>query len=189
MSIGVNAMHYDVLKPLLEQIRGCTFATIDSETWSTKLIRCVREGERAIIFRTKGDSGYENMVKRRLKEAGKDPDTFNVSSLPWGSRVDDLPLIEHNGNFYLQFVRLSGGSAKYFIGLTNEEVTPDMYVAFGLKDRNNKHQGLSRSDQVVFNTYRIDNIKKIAMLGDTFDQNLVAERPTRSILALSFKEK
>ena len=182
-------MELETLKVLLNRIHGATFATLDTETWATKekSIRKVSRGERVIIFRTNGGSGYEGMVKRRLEEAGINPDSFKVGPLPWGERVDDLPLISCNGNYYLQCIQTSPGEAFYFLGMTDQRI--DDPSAFGVKRRRAYNQMLSPEREVLVNTYRIDGIQRIAMLGEeVFDTN-VAERSTRSILKISTKGK
>lgn len=181
-------MDYETIKLLVEEVQGCTFATIDSETWSNKTVRCVAEGERVIIFRTKGGSGYENMVKRRLAEAGKNPDNFRVGPLPWGSRVDDLPLVEHKGEFYLQFIRLDPGKRIYYLGVTGNVIDPEDLYRFGVKSRNAPHQGLSPSEQVIFCTYRVDHIKRIVMMGADISETKVIDRPRRVKLRLAFNK-
>lgn len=181
-------MKLEILLPLLDSIHGCTFATINSETWSSKLVRCVRKGERAIIFRTKGGSGYGDMVKRRLVEAGLNPDGFIVAPLAWGERVDDLPLIKHKDNHYLQFIRLAEGKARYFLGLHGEELSESEIGDFGVRKPYNAKQGLPKERVIEFREYRIDNITKLTMLGDTLEDTSVSAKPSRAILRLNYRK-
>lgn len=179
-------MELSLILPLLNKIHGTTFATIDSETWCNKTIRCVARGERAILFRTEGVSGYENAVKRALSEAGKDPSSFKVGPLPWGTRVDNLPLIEHKGEHYLQFIQLSRGSRKYYIGRTDTEVAEDELLAFGVRERFASNQDLPKDRQIIVNTYRLSNISRIVMFGEEVFDTSVAEK--RSILKINFNQ-
>lgn len=167
---------------LCSRIKGATFATIDSETFVKKSIRCVRKGERAILFATSGGSGYENMVQKRLAEAGFNPDSFHVGPLPWGQRIDNLPIIQHNGKSYLQFIRLSGGDVKYYIGTTDIEADP---VVYGIEDSYSLKQGLPLDKQVKIRVYDINNIHRIVMMGEEIFDTAVVTKRDRSILRIS----
>lgn len=149
------------LQNLLDKIQGCTFATLDTVTQPSPGIRKVSKGERVILFTNKHSSGYENMVKRRLEEAGKDPDTFALGDLPWGTRLPNSPLIENKGKYYLQCIRLTEGRAQYFIG--NREVREPSHLM--LRERR-PTQGLPKSDAVEVACYRLDHIERIAVMGD-----------------------
>jgi hypothetical protein len=167
-------MDFTTLQTLFSNIEGCTFATIDSETKPTAGIRCVTTGERVILFTNKKVSGYEQMVRRRLEAAGKNPDNFVLSDLPWGERIPNTPFITHNGRHYLQCIVLAPGDSRFFIGDT--EVNPD---DLGLGKRS-LNQGLSNADAVVVHTYAIENITAIRAAGE----DLVADKSTRSVLRL-----
>jgi hypothetical protein len=149
------------LENLLDKVNGCTFANLDAETEPSKGIRKVTTGTRVILFTNKKSSGYENMVKRRLVEAGKNPDNFVLSDLPWGERVPNTPLIENKGKTYLQCILLSEGQSKYFIG--EREVGGQ---GLGLRGRW-PNQGLAPDDAVKVACFNLDNIQKITLMGET----------------------
>ncbi len=180
-------MELETLKVLVSRIHGCTFATIDTETWPTKAVRKISRGERVVIFRTKGGSGYEAMMKRRLEEAGKNAESFKVGSLPWGTRIEDLPLIECNGNVYLQTIEIAPGEDVYYLGMTDQVLLDP--TPYGVKRRNLSHQDLSRDQQVKVSTYRIDNIRRIAIMGEELVDSSVATRESRAILKLNYDKK
>lgn len=149
------------LQNLLDKIEGCTFATLDTVTIPSPGITKRTTGERVILFTNKHCSGYENMVKRRLQEAGKNPDNFVLGDLPWGVRVPNSPLIENKGKFYLQCIRLADGQSRYFIG--NREVKDPS----GLMLRGRRtNQGLPKDDEVEVCCYRLDHIDRIVLMGD-----------------------
>lgn len=177
-------MELEILRELLERVHGATFATLDTETMVRSGVRCVTEGVRVIIFRTKGGSGLENMVNRRLAEAGK-TSTFRVGPLPWGERVDDLPLIQNKGKFYLQTVLLAEGKKEYFMGNTDMRIENDLLFAYGIKKRFIGNQDLPREDQVLMNTYNIENIKRIVLMGEEVFDTAVAEKGKRSVLKIN----
>jgi hypothetical protein len=150
-----------VLENLLDKINGCTFANIDATTEPSNGIRKETTGIRVILFTNKKSSGYENMVKRRLIEAGKNPDNFVSGDLPWGEQVPNSPLVEHKGKVYLKCVLLSEGQPRYFIG--NREVSGN-----GLGLRGSwPNQGLPPSDAVKVACYNLEHIKKITLMGET----------------------
>jgi hypothetical protein len=182
-------MELSLILPLLRKIHGTTFATIDSETWSNKTIRCVARGERAILFRTQGVSGYENSVKRTLEEAGKDPTGFNVGPLPWGERVEDLPLIENRGEHYLQFIQLSPGDRKHFLGSTDTFIPAENLHAFGVRQRYSSKQGLPVDQQIIVKTVKLSGISRIALMGEEIFDQSVADKKGRAILRLNYSKE
>lgn len=150
-----------VLENLLDKINGCTFANIDAVTEPSNGIRKETTGIRVILFTNKKSSGYENMVKRRLAEAGKNPDNFSSGDLAWGEQVPNSPLIEHKGKVYLKCVLLAEGQSKYFIG--DREISGN---GLGLRGRW-PNQGLPPSDTVNVATFNLKSIKKITLMGET----------------------
>jgi hypothetical protein len=180
-------MELETLKVLVSRIHGCTFATIDTETYPVKGLRKVSRGERVIIFRTNGASGYEGMLKRRLEEAGLNADSFHVGPLPWGTRVEDLPIIENKGNYYLQTIEIAPGEDIYYFGATDQVINDPS--AFGVRRRPNTHQDLPSDRQVKISVYRIDNIKRIAIFGEEILDTSVATRKERAILKLNYDKK
>lgn len=149
------------LQNLLDKIQGCTFATLDTETEPSNGIKKVTQGERVILFTNKKSSGYDNMVRRRLEEAGKNPDGFSLGDLPWGERLPNSPLIENKGKYYLQCIRLAEGQSRYFIG--EREVRDPS--GLGLRTRRS-NQGLAKENEVEVACYRLDHILRIALMGE-----------------------
>lgn len=164
------------LENVLAEVSGCTFASLDAVTTVSPGITHEVMGKRVILFTNKKSSGYENMVRRRLIEAGKDPDTFVVGDLPWGTRVPNSPLIEHRekGKVYLQAIELAPGISKYF--MLGKEANPN---DLGIKKKEPYNQGLPTDAQVNVRCYDIENITRIVLMGET----LVAEK--RNILRIS----
>jgi hypothetical protein len=181
-----DTVELPILIPLLDRIKGTTFATIDSVTWANRIksVRCVRNGSRVILFRTKGCSGYEGMVKRALAEAGKNPDGFSVGPLPWGERVDDLPLIKNKDEYYLQVIELSPGDKRYFIGTTDVQIQPSELEMFGIKDRFNSNQDLPPDDQVRPSCYNIKSLRRIALMGEEIFDTAVSDLVGGNILPI-----
>lgn len=174
-------MQLENLLPLLHRIHGATFATLDAETKTKGLIKKVH-GLRVILFRTKGGSGYEAKVKRHLAEVGIDPDGFSVGPLPWGERVGDLPLIHHNESHYLQCIPLNEPEAKYFMPGNIPVHDPSV---FGIR-RRPINPDLPENKQVHVSCYNVENIKRIALLGEElFDSG--TQLPSRKILTPNYE--
>lgn len=152
------------LQNLLDKVSGCTFATLDTVTEPSPGIRKETKGERIILFTNKHSSGYENMVRRRLEEAGKNPDSFVLGDLPWGVRLPNSPLIknEATGRYYLQCIRLAEGQSRYFIG--DREVSEPSGLMLRKRRTN---QGLPSGEEVEVSCYRLDRIERIALMGET----------------------
>lgn len=146
---------------LLSEIHGCTFASLDAETKPSPGFRKTVEGENVLLFTNKNSSGYENMVRRRLKAAGLDPDSFRLGPLPWGTRLPDTPIIEHKREYYIQTICVRPGKVRAFIGL--REVDPADLP--WLKGHENSGQGLPKGDQVVVKTYALRSIKTLTLKG------------------------
>ena len=153
-------MELALIQNILLKIEGCTFATIDSTTEPSKGLTKITTGERVILFTNKNSSGYENMVKRRLVEAGKNPDNFVLGDPAWGERIPNSPLIKYKDNYYLQCIELARGQSKYFIG--SREVSPEGLM---LKEHHSASQGLAKSDEVVVKQYKLSSINRIALMG------------------------
>lgn len=163
---------------ILEPIRGATFAALDTQTkvpltggkknphQGRIFKRCL--GNRVMLFTNTNTSGYENMVQRRLEQAGLDPATFEAGKLPWGCRVPQTPFIDHNGNLYLQCVFLGAGDIDFFLrdNRDGEFLPIAKSEIIGLSDKTgSEHQGLERDRQVVVRTYAIDSITAIRCFG------------------------
>lgn len=76
-------------------------------------------GARAMVFQNKNINGYDAMVKRRLEAEGKDPDSFVLGERTWGTRIPNMPIIEHfkdgDTKYYLEVIFLEAGPIQYFL--------------------------------------------------------------------------
>lgn len=158
------------LKEVLSRITGCTFAAIDADFAPKPGFRKVVTGEVVLLYRTSGGSGYENMVKRRLIDCGRDPSNFVVGDLPWGERVGNLPLIEKDGKFYLQTILIKAGNTVCYMGpgQFEEEVEPALYPeVFGRNsDIISSGQGLPPEKAVIVRTYKLESLKEIRLMNE-----------------------
>jgi hypothetical protein len=172
-------MELGAVQHLLEKVNGCTFASLDAETYPKPGLRCVTTGARIILFTNKRESGYDNMVRRRLTAAGLNPDNFVLSDLPWGERIVGTPLIYHDGSYYLQTILLDPGKKEYDI--MGRAVNP---ASFGVKERRT-NQGLARGNEVLVSTWKLESITRITLMGETVE----AIKERRPILSPRYGEK
>jgi len=160
-------MDYQQLRGVLSTFKGATFASLDTVTQPKPGITKTVTGTSVVLFSNVMSSGYESMVRRRLAKAGI-PSDFTVGDLPWGSRIDNLPLIENHGQIYLQTVVLRSGEA-VFTATSGRVVDPEVY---GIRERPRSIAALPKGQQIHVSTYRLDHITRIALLGLNEDLTL-----------------
>jgi hypothetical protein len=156
-------MQLEEIEDLLNQIRGCTFASLDAETFPYPGIKKVTTGQQVMLFTNKGGSAYEKMVRRRLDSIGKNPANFVLGDRAWGEPIAGTPLIYHRGKHYLQVIEVHEGVSAFYFTSGQPIVNPEK---LGLS-RKRTNQGLSKEDEVVVRTYKLDNIIRITLLGVT----------------------
>ena len=169
---------------ILATVQGCTFAGLDTVTvpvlkggkanpFQGKVAK-VATGHKVLLFTNQNSNGYLNKVRRHLEAEGKDPDSFQLSSLPWGERIEGTPFIRHKEKHYLQCVFLDSGSIEYralepitytphsdsfdvpMKWDTNEEIPEHLII--GLPDRSgSEHQGLD--NEVIVRTFALESIE------------------------------
>lgn len=117
------------LREIFANVNGSSFVGIDTESvvklkggkkneQQGRVTKRVT-GAQVMVFTNQESNGYENMVKRRLIEEGKDPETFKLGERAWGTRVPGLPIIEHEKDGvvkeYLEVIFLKPGTTEYFL--------------------------------------------------------------------------
>jgi len=163
------------LKTLLnENVNGMTFVSIDTST-EPKLkggkanpfkgrVRKVMTGANVMVFQNKSVNGYDAMVKRRLEKEGKNPASFKLSPRAWGSRVPNMPIVEHKGQYYLEVIFLNAGEVHYEV----DGVKTDPSLITGLDfDKVEGNQG-GLNDKVIIRTFKVSNITNITINKNTY---------------------
>lgn len=171
----MNKTQASALIAALEHVNGSTFITLDtlSEPIMNKTMggrgtqpnphlgRITKQqtDSRVMVFQNKRVHGYENMVRRRLIEEGLDPETFVLSPRRWGVRVPNMPLVTHEGAYYLEVIFLTPGPVQYFIDGTTPINVEDI---IGLRETNPPMQaGLER--KVQLRVFSFDSLKRIVI--------------------------
>lgn len=158
------------LKPLFANVNGNTIISIDTATTPvlkggksnphqgrvTKLM----VGANVMVFSNKKTHGYEAMVQRRLLKEGKNPASFTLGERPWGVRVPNLPIVEHEGNQYLEVIFLKSGTVQYMLDgkpVKKEDIQ-------GLEEKKEGEQG-GLEDKVIIRTFKAENLYRIVIDG------------------------
>ncbi len=116
-----------------------------------------------MLFQNKRVHGYKAMVQRRLVAEGKNPEDFKLSPRKWGTRIADVPFVEHNGKFYLECIFLSSGEVHY--ELDGVWIDPNDIEGLEL-NKKEAHQG-GLSDKVIVRTFKVDSVKRVTINGQT----------------------
>ena len=127
-------------------------------------------GASVMAFQNKNVNGYEAMVQRRLVAEGKDPASFELGPRQWGTRIPNLPIVEHtkdgDTSYYLEVIFLKPGDSFYLcdgkpideadiIGLPKVKVDP---LAQGGVD-----------NKVIIRSFKADSITEIRIDGAVFN--------------------
>lgn len=169
-------MHRSEIEVLLSSVKGAAFGLMETVTFPSPGIKKVETNKRIILFANSDFSGYEALVRRRLEEAGKDGSDFSLGDLPWGKRIDNSPLIEHNGETYLQVIEIAEGLTGYYLCSTGAEIDP---ADFGIV-RKRTNQGLPPEKEVIVRAYKIGGIMKLTLP----DEGIKAVGVERAVLRI-----
>ena len=163
----------------LENVNGMTFIGLDTETEPRMSggknnpfkghVKKIMKGANVMVFQNKTVSGYDNMVKRRLAQEGKDPKTFTLQSRVWGTRIPNTPLVCHvkdgTTKFYLEVIFLKTGEVHYEV----DGVKFDTKAIPGLSHTPQEgHQG-GLNNKVIIRTFSLDSIKRVRINKEVID--------------------
>lgn len=167
---------------IFENVNGNTFVGVDTRT-TVKLtggksnpmqgrVEKVMTGANCQVFQNKTCSAYNNMVKRRLEKEGKDPEEFVLSPRIWGTRVVNMPIIEHKGQQYLELIFKTSGEVHY--ELDGERI--DEADIEGLPAKRNYGGQGGLEDQVVIRTFKVANVVNIRIDSKEYTANVAPQR-------------
>jgi len=158
----------------MSEVNGSTFISINTKT-EPKLnkfykddsgerqsnphhgrIRKIMNGAHVMVFQNKMVNGYEAMVNRRLVQEGKDPSSFKLGERTWGSRIPNLPIVQHNDKLYLEVIFLKNGTS--FHTLDGDVI--DSVDIIGLPKTQHGEQG-GLKNKVVIRTFAVNSLTSI----------------------------
>lgn len=114
---------------------------------------------------------YTNAVNNRrereaLKAGEAPPEPFVAHPRKWGSRLDGLPFVAHNGKLYLEIKVERSLDHQYVQGstvLSDEQVKPFLPK----KKSNAEHQGVDK--EIILRDYDMGNVEFITCGGTTYE--------------------
>lgn len=121
-------------------------------------------GASVMVFTNKNVNGYDAMIKRRLETEGKDPQSFSLGERAWGTRVPNMPIVEHTKDgvtaYYLEVIFLKPGKVEYRL----DNVVVAKADVIGLEDKEEGEQG-GLDNKVVVRAFKADSISELRVDG------------------------
>ncbi len=161
------------LETILSAVNGATFISMDTTTVPKLLggkknpmqgrIRKHNTGASIMVFQNKAKNGYDAMVKRRLETEGKAATDFTLGERAWGTRIPNLPIVEHKGAQYLEVIFLRSGRTTY----TLDGDAIKVEAIEGLADKPEAAQG-GLNDKVIIRTFKVASIDRLRVGGTTY---------------------
>lgn len=152
-----------------ESVNGATFVAIDTSTEVKLLggkknllqgrVRKITIGANVMVFQNKTASGYDNMIKRRLTKEGKDPESFELSPRTWGTRLPNMPFVEHKGEYYLEVIFLSSGNSHYEV----DGVITSANQIEGLPASKPEAVQGGLNEKVIIRTFKISSLMSVTI--------------------------
>ncbi len=170
-------MNKFTLTAAFADVNGASFVGIDTLT-TVKLMGGQKNpmqgrvqkrmtGASVMVFTNQKTNGYEAMIKRRLTSEGKNPDNFVLSERAWGTRIPNMPIVEHvKGEqtfYYLEVIFLKPGSVEYLF----EGRPIDKLAIVGLPAGDEGDQG-GLDDKVFIRTYAAESIIAVRIDGKMY---------------------
>ena len=124
-------------------------------------------GAQVMVFQNKNINGYEAMVQRRLEAEGKDPASFVLGQRAWGTRVPNLPIVEHTKDgatqYYVEVIFLKPGAVEY--RLDGAPIAKKDII--GLEEREEGEQG-GLDNKVHIRSFKADSVTEVRIDGKAF---------------------
>lgn len=156
-------MNTNLISTVLENVNGGSFVGLDTMTVvplkggkknpMQGRVTKVTRGSSVMVFTNKAKNGYQEMVKRRLAEEGKDPESFVLGQRVWGERIDGTPFVAHKDKKYLEAIFLRAGKSQYL--LDGQPIAKEAIV--GLEEKSEGAQG-GLENKVAIRTYDLESI-------------------------------
>ena len=166
-------MKYATLVNAVANINGASFVGLDTHTDVTLAggksnpmqgrVTKRMIGATVMSFQNKNFSAYEAMVKRRLVAENKDPEAFVLGPRAWGTRIPNMPIVEHKGEYFLEVIFMKPGTVVY--ELDGNSIDPMAII--GLKAPTAGEQG-GLEDKVIIRTFKAESITELRIDGLVF---------------------
>ncbi len=160
------------LLQLLSNVNGNTIINITTETVLPLLggkknpmkdrVKKVTTGTNCMVFQNKNINGYAAMVQRRLNAEGKGE--FKLGERAWGTRVPELPVVEHEGAMYLEVIVLRTGAVHY--ELDGRVIAKEDIQGFKGEYEGGEQGGLE--NKVMIKCYKFDSLRAITIDKTTY---------------------
>ena len=167
-------MKYATLVNAVANINGASFVGLDTHTDVTLAggksnpmqgrVTKRMIGATVMSFQNKNFSAYEAMVKRRLVAENKDPEAFVLGPRAWGTRIPNMPIVEHKGEYFLEVIFMKPGTVVY--ELDGNSIDPMAII--GLKAPTAGEQG-GLEDKVIIRTFKAESITELRVDGQVFN--------------------
>ena len=171
-------MNKHTLALAFKNVNGASFVGIDTLTNVSLLggkknpmqgrVQKKMTGASVMVFTNQETNAYQAMIQRRLTAEGKDPAGFTLSPRAWGTRIPDMPLVEHTNaqgetKYYLEVIFLKPGKVEYLF-----EGKPISKLAIeGLKDAEEGDQG-GLDNKVIIRTFAAESITEVRIDAKSF---------------------
>jgi len=150
----------------LKKLTGCAIASIDTLT-DIKLIggkknpmqgKVQKVSRRANIFLfVNGRSNsYQNMVKKRLAQEGKNPENFKLGKRAWGERIPNTPFVLHKGQVYLETIFVQKPKKVSYL---QDGIAIDKADIIGFPVKKEGKQG-GLNNKVQIRTFKLESITR-----------------------------
>jgi len=170
-------MKYTQLVAAFQNVSGASFVGFDSLTEVTLTggkknpmqgrVTKRMVGASVMVFSNQNTNAYEAMIQRRLEQEGKDPVSFELSPRAWGTRIPNMPIVEHEKNgvttYYLEVIFLKPGKVEY--RLDGAPIPQDLIE--GLKEPVAGEQG-GLDNKVIIRTFAADSITEVRVDGKVY---------------------
>ena len=127
-------------------------------------------GASVMVFQNKNINGYEAMIQRRLVAEGKDPASFELGERAWGTRIPNLPIVEHTKDgetaYYLEVIFLKPGDSFYLCD--GKPIAEADIVGLPKAKVDAQAQG-GVDNKVVIRAFKADSITEIRVDGAVFN--------------------
>lgn len=172
------------LRQIFANVNGASFVGIDTLT-QVKLtggknnpqqgrVQKRQTNSSVMVFQNRNSNGYENMVKRRLAQEGKEYE-FTLGERAWGVRIPNTPIVEHvkdgETKFYLEVIFLHAGEVEYL--LDNVVVPEDQIIGLPARTESKTSQG-GLDNKVIIRCFGVDSVVNIRIDGTTYTAPFVA---------------